>query len=77
MEVQVSVVVIVADGITTYRKFFKLYKSLNDVEDGVTYKVKNIYDPSRYSIHASNGFICNYLDTYGLCRMCPTLYNYT
>ena len=42
-------VVIVSDGASTNRKFFKLHKSSDCTRDGIVYKTKNIIDPSRYN----------------------------
>lgn len=48
-EISLNVTVIVSDGASCNRNFFKLHKSSDCVKDGVTYKVKNIFDPSRYT----------------------------
>lgn len=43
-EVGLELVLSVADGISTNRKFFKLLSDASCMKDGVLYKAKNIYD---------------------------------
>ena len=47
-EIGLHVVVIVSDGASNNRVFFKLHKDLECTKNGVVYKVKNIFAPSRY-----------------------------
>ena len=46
-EIGLNVSVIVSDGVSTNRMFFKLHKDSEYMKKGVVYKVKNIFDPSR------------------------------
>lgn len=42
MEIDLKVVVIVSDGMSSNRKFFKSHKHKSNTKEGVTYKVQNI-----------------------------------
>lgn len=53
------VVVVVADGISNNRKFFKLNKVQEQMKGGVVFKVKNIYDPTRYVLQI-DALVYNY-----------------
>lgn len=59
-EIGLEVVPIVADGVSTNRKFFKLHNDAQCMKDGIVYKTKNIYDPSKYVLSIVN-VIINYL----------------
>ena len=46
-EVGLNVTVIVSDGASTNRTFFKLHKDTEYMKKGVVYKAQNIFDPSK------------------------------
>uniref|UniRef100_A0A1X7TG45 Uncharacterized protein n=1 Tax=Amphimedon queenslandica TaxID=400682 RepID=A0A1X7TG45_AMPQE len=60
-EVELEVVLVVADGISTNRKFFKLHSDASCIKDGVVYKAKNIYDPTKFVWFMSD--ICHLIKT--------------
>ena len=47
-EIGLNAVVVVSDGMCTNRRFFKLHRHEDGMKNGLVYRVKNIYDPSRY-----------------------------
>jgi hypothetical protein len=47
-EIGLEVVLVVADGVSNNRKFFKLHHDTDCFKDGVLYKTKNIYNPCKY-----------------------------
>ena len=51
MIIGLEVVVVVADGASSNRKFFNLHKDVAVMQGGVNYKVKNMYDLDKYVIH--------------------------
>jgi hypothetical protein len=60
-EIGLEVVLVVADGMSNNRKFFKLHKSSDCMRDGIVYKVRNIYDPNKHIWFMSD--VCHLLKT--------------
>ena len=47
MEIGINVICLVSDGGKPNRKFYRMQKSKDGTREGIVYKVKNIYDPTR------------------------------
>jgi hypothetical protein len=60
-EIGLEVILIVADGICNNRKFFKQHQAADCMKEGVVYRVKNIYDPTKYIWFMSD--ICHLIKT--------------
>ena len=73
MIIGMEVVVVVADGASSNRKFFNLHKDVAVMQGGANYKVKNIYDRDKYVINVLSICTGSYLlhqltaDGFGLC----------
>jgi hypothetical protein len=61
MEIELKVVLMVSDGMSTNRKFFKFHKHNTNTKNGVVYKVRNLCDPSRTIWFMSD--VCHLLKT--------------
>jgi hypothetical protein len=64
-QIDLEVVLIVADGICNNRTFFKLHKNDSLMKGGVVYKTKNIYDLNKSIWFMSD--ICNLIKTIRNC----------
>ena len=48
LEIGLNVVCIVADGAKSNRKFFRDHAHPDGTKDGIVYRARNIYDPSKF-----------------------------